>query len=218
MDETRLKLLDAAGPIFAERGYRATTVREICQAAGTNLAAISYHFGDKENFYVAAVQHAAQGCMGRVPLPALTPEIDAKERLFLFVLMMLNRVAIDHEPAWHSQLLMREMVFPTRACAEFVKQFVRPMHEMLMAIVTELMPGVSPQKRWLTTASIVGQCLHHRFGRAVMDELSGGSTVVRFGVEALARHITDFSLAAIEHAAQKRPKTQRTPATRGRKS
>ena len=59
MDETRLRLLDAAGPIFAERGYRAATVREICQEAGTNLAAISYHFQDKENFYVAAVKHAA---------------------------------------------------------------------------------------------------------------------------------------------------------------
>ncbi len=201
MDETQLKLLDAAGPIFAERGYRATTVREICQAAGTNLAAISYHFGDKENFYVAAVQHAASGCMDRVPLPELSPDMPARERLFVFVSTLLNRVVVDHEPAWHAQLVMREMVFPTRACAEFVRQFVRPMHGMLMSIVTELMPGATQQQRWLTTASIVGQCLHHRFGRAVMTELSSSAPGMRFSVATLARHITDFSLAAIEHSA-----------------
>lgn len=197
MDETRCKLLDAAGPIFAERGYRATTVREICQQAGANIAAISYHFGDKENFYVAAVQHAARGCMDRVPLPEFSGDETAEERLHAFVLTMLNRVAVNHDPAWHSQLLMREMVLPTRACAEFVRDFVRPMHNMLMGIVSELTPGLPEQRRWLTVASIVGQCLHHRFGRAVMDELAGESTVARFGVEVLARHITDFSLAAI---------------------
>lgn len=216
MDETQFKLLDAAGPIFAERGYRATTVREICQAAGTNLAAISYHFGDKENFYVAAVQHAARGCMDRVPLPTFEPDLAARERLYVFVLTMLNRVAVDHEPAWHAQLLMREMVFPTRACAEFVRDFVRPMHDLLMSILVELIPEVPPQRRWLCAASIVGQCLHHRFGRAVMSELSGGSSVLRFSVETLARHITDFSLAALAQATTyAAPKTK--SATKGGK-
>lgn len=208
MDETQLKLLDAAGPIFAERGYRATTVREISQAAGTNLAAISYHFGDKENFYVAAVQHAASGCMNRVPLPEFTPEMPVEDRLHAFVLTMLNRVVVDHEPAWHAQLLMREMVFPTRACAEFVKQFVRPMHGLLLALVTELMPDSTSQQRWLATTSIVGQCLHHRFGKAVMTELSGGATGMRFSVETLARHITDFSLAAINGIEGTRPRSR----------
>lgn len=201
MDETRLKLLDAAGPIFAERGYRATTVREICQTAGTNLAAISYHFGDKENFYVAAVRHAAKGCMARVPLPEFAPGMPVDERLLLFVRTMLQRVVVDHEPAWHAQLLMREMVFPTRACAEFVSEFVRPMHGLLLSIVTELLPKVTPQQRWLVTASIVGQCLHHRFGRAVMSELAGSTTGLKFNVDTLARHIADFSLAAIEQLA-----------------
>ena len=46
-DPTREKLLDVAGRIFADRGYRAATIREICLAAGANVAAVNYHFGDK---------------------------------------------------------------------------------------------------------------------------------------------------------------------------
>lgn len=206
MDETRLRLLDAAGPIFAERGYRATTVREICQQAGTNLAAISYHFEDKEGFYVAAVKQAAEGCMNRVPLPQWAPATPAREKLLSFVATFLNRVAVDHEPAWHGQLLMREMVLPTRACAEFVRDYVRPMHGVLMGILDELMSQSSEEERWLTALSIVGQCLHHRFGQAVMAELTGETAVAKYGVKKLAEHITSFSLAAIEQATKLRSK------------
>lgn len=198
MDETRLRLLNAAGPIFAERGFRATTVREICQQAGTNLASISYHFQDKEGFYVAAVKHAAEGCMDRVPLPQWTGKTTARERLLQFVTTFLNRVAVDHDPAWHGQLLTREIVMPTRACAEFVRDYVRPMHGLLMSILNELMPRTSEEQRWLTALSIVGQCTHQRFGQAVMIELTGTSAVATYGVKKLAEHITEFSLAGIE--------------------
>ena len=48
---TRRELLDAAAEVFGEAGYRNATVREICRRAGANIAAINYHFGDKEKLY-----------------------------------------------------------------------------------------------------------------------------------------------------------------------
>src|SRR5260370_37608549 len=50
-DPTRGKLLEVAGRVFADRGYQATTIREICQRAGANVAAVNYHFGDKLGLY-----------------------------------------------------------------------------------------------------------------------------------------------------------------------
>ena len=47
-DDTASRLLNAAGPIFAEKGYQNATVREICAAAGVNLASVNYYFRDKE--------------------------------------------------------------------------------------------------------------------------------------------------------------------------
>ena len=49
--DTEKRLLEAAGEVFAEFGYRAATVRQICEKAGANIAAVNYYFGDKEKLY-----------------------------------------------------------------------------------------------------------------------------------------------------------------------
>ena len=46
LDDTATRVLNAAGPIFAEKGFKDATVREICSAAGVNLASVNYYFRD----------------------------------------------------------------------------------------------------------------------------------------------------------------------------
>ena len=50
-EQSRERLLQAALALFAEQGYAKTSTREIAEAAGANLAAISYYFGDKSGLY-----------------------------------------------------------------------------------------------------------------------------------------------------------------------
>ena len=53
-EESRQRLLHAAVQCFAEHGYSKTSTRMIATEAGTNIAAISYYFGDKAGLYRAA--------------------------------------------------------------------------------------------------------------------------------------------------------------------
>lgn len=51
--DVKTRILTAAKKLFARQGYEATTVRQICEAAGANIALVSYHFGGKENVFAA---------------------------------------------------------------------------------------------------------------------------------------------------------------------
>lgn len=59
-NDTYHRLLDAAIRLFAERGFDATSVRDLTQAAGANQAAIHYHFGSKDDLLRAATDRVVE--------------------------------------------------------------------------------------------------------------------------------------------------------------
>ncbi len=56
--ETRKRILDAAYEVFSEAGYNGASVRQIVGRAGTNIASVNYHFGNKEALYKEVVEAA----------------------------------------------------------------------------------------------------------------------------------------------------------------
>ncbi|MGB3756052.1 MAG: TetR/AcrR family transcriptional regulator [Rivularia sp. (in: cyanobacteria)] len=58
--DTKEQILNVAEAQFAEKGFAGTTLRGVIREAGVNIAAIHYHFGSKEELFVAVVRRAAQ--------------------------------------------------------------------------------------------------------------------------------------------------------------
>lgn len=46
---TKERILGAAEELFAQQGFRATSLRQVTSRADVNIAAVNYHFGSKEN-------------------------------------------------------------------------------------------------------------------------------------------------------------------------
>jgi AcrR family transcriptional regulator len=199
-DDTRRRLLEAAGEVFAEKGYRAATIREICHRAGANIAAVNYHFRDKQGLYVAVVGYAHGGENG-VPLPEWQEGTPPEDKLRAFIALVLATHFEQKGPPWRARLMIREMVEPTEACAALVDAFVRPRAKLLHGILAELLPAeTSEADRHLIAFSIVGQCLFHRAGNPVAELLSNGF-YGQLDVKRLAEHISRFTLAALGRAA-----------------
>src|SRR3954469_24673963 len=91
--QTRLRLLEAAAKEFAEHGFHHAPVRDICKRAEANVAAVNYHFGDKEGLYAATLKHWISVALEQYPpLMGVSPEAPAAERLLGFVRGMLQRM------------------------------------------------------------------------------------------------------------------------------
>src|SRR3954451_13390377 len=90
-DLTKAKLLEAAGEEFAEKGFDAGRIRSICRRAGANLAAVNYHFGDKEQLYVAAVLEAHR-CGTEMPPAGELPPGTPAEQLRRYIHFFLSNV------------------------------------------------------------------------------------------------------------------------------
>jgi TetR/AcrR family transcriptional regulator, regulator of cefoperazone and chloramphenicol sensitivity len=197
-DDTRRRLLEAAGEVFAEKGFQAATVREICSRAEANVAAVNYYFGDKQRLYVEVVRFAHEGEEG--PLPEWPPGTPAAEKLRDFVEQMLANLHSEHAPPWGRRLMMREMAEPTETCIALMDAFIRPRAELLQRILDELLPPDVPAfDRHLIASSIVGQCLFHRVHGPIVRLLAGEALYGSFTVARLADHVARFSLAALGH-------------------
>jgi AcrR family transcriptional regulator len=85
---TRERLLQAATRLFADNGYRGASVRDICNLAGANPGAVSYHFVGKRQLYRAVLRRAAAGLAEMGP----AAEDDSGERKPVGVLHALQKV------------------------------------------------------------------------------------------------------------------------------
>jgi AcrR family transcriptional regulator len=202
MTDSRDKILRAAGPIFAEKGYKSATVREICQIAAVNVAAVNYYFGDKQSLYIETVKHATRSLADKVPLPEWPPGTGPEIRLRGMIRTLLTRMLSNAAP-WEQQLMMREVLHPTAACRAMAEEYFRPHFELLLEIIDPLLPPDTPDpKRHQIGFSIVGQCVHYRLAGAVVEMLTPASERPHFQIDQLAEHIAGFSLAAIAAGCQ----------------
>jgi TetR/AcrR family transcriptional regulator, regulator of cefoperazone and chloramphenicol sensitivity len=205
--DTRERLLQAAGEVFARSGFREATVREICQLADANVAAVNYHFGNKEGLYSSVLKYAMRSAMQKFPLDmGLNEKSTPLERLDAFVRSFLLRVLDEGRPAWHGKLMAREVAEPTTALDQVVEEIIQPLQARLIDIVREFIP---PARRdevvHLSAMSIFGQCLYYYYARHILFRLDAQKYGPK-NIERLAKHIIGFSLGGLKGlAGENRP-------------
>lgn len=199
VDDARIRLLDAAGPVFAEKGFVAATIREICGQAGLNVASVNYYFGDKERLYIETVKRARQAREEKVPTPELPIDATPETRLRSFITTLITRMLGSDAAPWQSRLMMREVLRPTKACQELVREYFRPDFDRLMNILDAVVPAeTSSHVRQQIGFSIVGQCLFYRVAGEVVGMIVEEEDLRdHFKVEQLAEHITTASWAML---------------------
>lgn len=210
---TRDRLIAAASELFAERGFHATTVRDIAARAGVNLAAGNYHYGSKKALYLEVLrgQFAEIRAMlerrsatrssrelRRLPRAAVVDLLHARTHAMLDLL-------IGPPPRLHATLMLREMVDPSEALPVIVDEFIEPMKREIEQIVARLAPRLGRAAIERCAFGIVGQALFYRLTRPATLRIWNLPEYPRGLSRQLAAHITAFSLGGLEHLARRRP-------------
>jgi len=190
------RLIEVAGEIFGEKGFKSATVREITTQAGANVAAVNYYFRDKEELYAAVLRHAVQCSIRHDPVidDALPPE----EQLHLFIVEKLNHLLDPRRPKWHGQLMSREMFSPSASLDLVVNELIRPRIACFRRIVTRIAGRDLPEQRTvLLLLSVMSQCAYYRQSGGLIDRLFPELMQSPTMIPDIARHITTFSVAGI---------------------
>jgi TetR/AcrR family transcriptional regulator, regulator of cefoperazone and chloramphenicol sensitivity len=197
-DPTKVRLLAAAGEEFAEKGFDCARIRTICERAQANVAAVNYHFGDKEQLYVQAVLEAHRCGFESEGGDEGEEAGGAAEQLRSFIHYFLSRVLALHDPDdWRHRLMMREMLHPTPASDILIREAIRPRFERLARLLRQFCPGAEERKLQALAFSVIGQCLHYKMARSITERLVGAEAMEALDLDYLTEHITTFCLAAL---------------------
>jgi TetR/AcrR family transcriptional regulator, regulator of cefoperazone and chloramphenicol sensitivity len=200
------RLLSAAAKLFANRGYAETSIRDLAEAADVNVAAVNYHFGDKENLYRETLRQTFEGgyevndkfrAIGEEAQKLGTPE--AAEAAIRAWVHLFTKQVLDHKSDQHVCLMMRELSDPSPCLDFIISEFMRPKGEVLASLIMQLRTDLKEFAQVnMYVSSILGQCLHYRFCKPVLLRMLQIDDFAPDMVPRIAEHIADFSLTALK--------------------
>jgi TetR/AcrR family transcriptional regulator, regulator of cefoperazone and chloramphenicol sensitivity len=208
-ERARARLLAEASRLFAEKGYAKAATREICEAAGANVAAIHYHFGGKEGLYREVLLGPIQGLAAQFAGfddPAL-PLRDALGRL-LAAFVGSDAAAAAPGADIGMRLFLREMIEPTPVFAATVAHWIGPHHEAMARLFARhigLPADAAPDEDvhrlvFGVIAMAHDYCMSREFMAIVAPRLLAGADPLQRARERLI----DWALALVAHEAARR--------------
>lgn len=206
--EARDRLLRAALPLFAAKGFAKTSTREIAAAAGVNLAAISYYFGDKAGLY-RAVYNDPLDCGAQGYDQFVEPRLALREALHLYLQGFTDPLKQGDLAQQLMQLHFREMLEPTGLWQEHIQTQIAPMHQGLLDVLARSLqlPQADDDLHRLAFC-ITALGIQMFVGADITRALRPGLADSPAAIDTTHHRLTDFALAMVEDERQRRQRGQ----------
>ena len=201
---TELQLLEAAGQVFAEKGFERTTAREICERAGTNTAAVNYYFGGIEGLYAAVLEEARNRLFSVDAIAeAVAGKPDPKTKLEAVIGLVARALTGPVSSSWVLRVLGREMVAPSAAMGEIKEKVMLPRARILRQFVGELMrlPEDHPAVARGCVSLMAPICALILADRRMLKRALPSFGLAPHDAAALAHHMVQYALAGLDAVA-----------------
>jgi len=211
--DTRTRLLRTSLSIFAHRDFDAASVREIVEQAGTNIAAISYHFGGKQGLYLATAEFLADS-LQTVLGPTLAQMRAGAENadpgkagrlLDEMIQTLVHSLTTDRLGDDAAGFILREQHQPTAAFDILYERLMLPIQSTYQLLVSRILGDAEPDSRQqiLITHALIGQILAFRTARTTVLRRLGQTDFSQQDAREIADVISRLTLNAL-HGDNKR--------------
>ena len=200
---TKERVLEAAEELFIERGYNHVTVRDICRAAGANVAAVNYYYRDKLGLYQEVLMKVIE-CAHEVAKSAHEGKAgsSAEERLRHYVRTFMGQVLNNGLKCRAGKLMAHEMADPSPAFDLIIEKAIRPNSARVATLVSEL-TGLPPDD---PKVGICVGCIQTQiagFTGPVADRMVPGGRFTGEIIDFVPGQVVEFSLAGMRAIARK---------------
>ena len=212
--EARAQLIRAAIKLFSDKGFAKTSTREIAQAAGANIAAISYYFGDKAGLY-RAVFTEPLGVVGDHDITAYAqPGQSLRDSLRIFLGSFLEPMKQGELVQLSARLHFREMLEPTGLWAQEVDEGIKPAHAAVVAMLCRHMGVDAPDDGVHRLAFSIGGLVVQLFVcRDIIDTIRPQLFATAHAIDEWGEQMIDYAEAMVLAEKQRRSRSSaNTPA------
>lgn len=194
---TKDALLTAAIEVFADKGFDAATVRDICGLANANVAAVNYHYGGKDALYVAVLEFVFPN---EEYFESTDSSMPPEKRLRVYLRTMVrdiyergNSMIADR---W--AIFLREMAKPSHNLDFIVQRQMQPRVNELREIVGAILGPDTPEHGLaFASASIWVLMLDHLLSQPILNRLTPKRPEVLSNLDAYVDHLVKFSLGGL---------------------
>lgn len=166
------KLLEVAIDHFGRLGFEGASTRAIARDSATAMSSITYHFGGKEQLYLAAADHIGR-CIAEMQAPALgaarsvgAGNRDAAMTAVLNVLDSMAQMMLRPESESWARFIIREQQAPTAAFDAIYENVMKGIADTFIGLLGAVRPDLDEKERRATAILLVGQAMILRAGRA----------------------------------------------------
>lgn len=200
----RQRLLLAALKLFSAKGFAKTSIREIAKAAGANVAAISYYFGDKQSLYRRVFVEP----LGR-PRDDFSfydqTKFSLRQSLEGFYAGFLRPLKMGELLQQCVRLHFREMIEPTGAWDDELEYGIKPAQKALVRTLCRHLGLARPDDEVQRLSfAIVGLSVEYFVGRDLIDAVAPRLVNSPAAIDRTVLRLADFAEAMVEADRQRR--------------
>jgi AcrR family transcriptional regulator len=196
-EQSRERLLQAAMRLFGEQGFAKTSTREIAQAAGANVAAISYYFGDKAGLYQACFTAICKSSDDNIAM-FNQPHFTLREALHGYYQQMIAPLLAGADAEVLLRLFYREMLEPTGMWQREIETNIKPEHMALVAVLCRHLGLSQPTDSVHRLAyAIAAMCVQMLIARDVVAQITPHMMASPEAIAGWTQHLVVYAEALV---------------------